>query len=365
MITAIRVSLGPRSYPIYLDHSYARLPRLLEGLAVGPDAVVVSHRSLLERFGASLTAPLRKAGWSVGTISVPESELSKSYETAESVMRRLVGLTRMRSPLLIAFGGGVVGDLTGFVAAVFRRGIPYIHVPTTLLAQVDSAIGGKVGVDLPAAKNMVGAFYQPRAVFNQLDIIRTLPPRQRRCGLSEIIKYAAIADPFLFRFLERNMGACLSLEPRAVRLMVERCCRIKARVVSADERETRGVRTQLNFGHTLGHALETVTGYTRFTHGEAIAVGMACASRLSVEMKLLPAREHERLTSLLREAGLPTQVSGVCLEELKQALRHDKKFIHGAVRLVLLRAIGRVVVSEAAPTDLLWRCIRRHVAESR
>ena len=364
MMTVIRVSLGPRSYPICLDRSYARLPRLLEDLQLGPDAVVVSHRSLLDRFGPSLIGPLRKAGWSVEALTVPESELSKSYETAERLMRQLVGLTRMRAPLLIAFGGGVIGDLTGFVAAVFRRGIPYVQVPTTLLAQVDSAIGGKVGVDLPSAKNMVGAFYQPRAVFNHLDIVRTLPVRQRRSGLSEIIKYAAIADPPLFRFLEREMGACLELSPRAVRLMVERCCRIKARVVGLDERETRGLRTQLNFGHTLGHALETVTGYRRFTHGEAIAVGMACASSLSVEQGLLPRREHERLLRLLEEAGLTTRTSGVCLEELRQALRYDKKFIHGAVRLVLLRGVGRVVVSEAVPTDALWRAIRRHVAES-
>jgi len=265
--------------------------------------------------------------------------------------------------VLFAFGGGVIGDLVGFVAAVFRRGIPYVQLPTTLLAQVDSAIGGKVGVDLPFAKNLVGAFYQPRLVFNHLGMLRTLPLRQRRSGLAEIIKYAVIADPTLFRFLEQHLEVGLAGELGFLRIVVERCCRIKARVVAHDERESIGLRTQLNFGHTLGHALEAATGYRRFTHGEAIAIGMACASRLSTALGLMPLADHTRLLRLLGATGLPTHASGIRLAAVKQALRYDKKFVRGQIRWVLPTRIGEVMVSESVPTSLMWRVIRQHVCD--
>ena len=263
----------------------------------------------------------------------------------------------MRVPVLFAFGGGVIGDLTGFVAAIFRRGIPYVQLPTTLLAQVDSALGGKVGIDLPHAKNFVGAFYQPRLVWNHLGLLQTLPLRQRRSGLAEVIKYGVIQDPTLFAFLEDRLAACLSLELPAVRVMVERSCRIKAHIVSRDERETQQLRVQLNFGHTVGHALEAATHYRRWTHGEAIAIGMCAAARLAEELGICSARPVERLRRLIQSAGLPTRAEGISQHTVMNALRYDKKFIHGRPRWVLPRRIGNVIVTEAVPEQAVRRVV--------
>ena len=361
-MSVIRVPLGARHYDIHVVESYAPLPAELRRLKLPPSGIVISHRSLLDRFGGRLLRPLERAGWQLRTITVPESERSKSYASAERLLRLLAPAARMRTPVLFAFGGGVIGDLAGFVASVFRRGVPYVQLPTTLLAQVDSAIGGKTGVDLPAGKNLVGAFYQPRLVMSDLGVLAHLPARQRRSGLSEVIKYGVIADPALFRFLEEHLDACLAGRPRADRLMVERSSRIKARIVGQDERETKGIRAQLNFGHTLGHALEAATQYRRFTHGEAIAIGMAYASALSVSLGLMPSREHERLIRLLKRAGLPTATSAVSLGAVRRALGHDKKFTDGRMRWVLPTRIGRVAVSDGVPPADVWRLARRYVS---
>ena len=345
-MTDIRVPLGSRSYTIAVADSYRKLPERLARLAPGKQGWVVSHPSILKRFGPELLGPLRRAGWRIDTLTVPESESSKSLAAAGRLLTGLSRRAAMRVPVLFAFGGGVVGDLTGFVASVYRRGVPYVQLPTTLLAQVDSAIGGKTGVDLPHAKNLAGAFHQPRLVWNNVSLLRTLPPRQRRSGLAEIIKYGVIADPLLFRYLEQHLTACLALEPRAVRVMVERSCRIKAWVVSRDERETSGLRAQLNFGHTLGHALEAAGGYTRWTHGEAIAIGMVAAARLSVAVGRLSEADEARIARLIQASGLPTNARGVSKTAVLRALRYDKKFIRGRPRWVLATKIGRVVMTE-------------------
>ena len=360
-MTVIRVGLRERSYPIYVADSYRHLPQILARQRLGPLLAVVSHRRLLDRFGGELLKPLRRGGLTVITMTVPESELSKSSRVAQRLLTQLARRATMRLPVLVAFGGGVVGDLTGFVAAVFRRGVPYVQLPTTLLAQVDSSIGGKVGIDLPEAKNAVGAFYQPRVVFDHVGVLRSLPLRQRRSGLAEILKYAVMADAWLFRFLERHVTACLHGNPQVDRVMVERCARIKARVVSRDERETRGVRTRLNLGHTLGHALEAATGYRRFTHGEAIAVGLAYASHLSVTQGLMATAARQRIIRLLRALGLPTAVTGVSLGAVKRALRYDKKFIRGKSRWVLPTQIGRAIVTEGVPMSEAMRLMREYV----
>lgn len=363
-MSAIRVLLGARSYPIHLAGSYQQLPQALRRAGLGPHGIIVSHASLLQRFGPQLLRALRRADWHLTTLTIPESETSKSSQVVERLIRQIVRRATAHPqgvPVLFAFGGGVVGDVTGYVAAVYRRGVPYVQLPTTLLAQVDSAIGGKVGVDLPDAKNAVGAFYQPRLVYSNLSLLSKLPLRQRRSGLSEIIKYAAIADAPLFAFLEAHVSQCLRGSLRVDRVMVERCSRIKARVVSQDEREARGKRTVLNFGHTLGHALEAATGYRRFTHGEAIAVGMACASDLSVRMGLLDPVEHARLANLLERIGLPTAAGGVRLAAVRRALRHDKKFIHGSPRWVLLTRLGRAMVSDSVPAPLMWQVLGDYI----
>ena len=358
----IPVRLGEHSYAIVVADSYRQLPVALARLGLSRHGWVISHPSLLVRYGAQLLGPLRQAGWTVETVTVPESEASKSLEAAGRVVERIARRAAMRVPVLFAFGGGVIGDLTGFAAAVFRRGVPYVQLPTTLLAQVDSAIGGKVGVDLPRGKNLLGAFHQPRIVWNHVGLLRSLPARQRRSGLAEVIKYGVIADPALFRFLEEHLAECLQLAPRAIRVMVERSCRIKARVVSRDERETHSVRAQLNFGHTLGHALEAATGYRRWTHGEAIAIGMCAAARLSEAAGRLPAAEAERIVRLIRAAGLPTRATRVSRPAVWAALRYDKKFIRGRPRWVLPTRIGRVVVTEDVPEPLARRVVNDHLA---
>ena len=360
-MNTIRVSLGARSYPIVVTDAYRRLPQQLAALHLPLQGWVISHPSLLRRYGRDLLGPLRRAGWALQTLTVPESEASKSLVVAQRLIQRISTGSAMRVPVLFAFGGGVVGDLTGFVAAVFRRGVPYVQVPTTLLGQVDSAIGGKVGADLAHGKNLVGAFYQPRLVWNNVRVLSSLPPRQRRSGLAEVIKYGVIADARLFAFLETHLAECLRLSPRAVQVMVRRSCRIKASVVSRDERETGSLRAHLNFGHTLGHALEAATGYRRWTHGEAIAIGMCAAAALSVESGFLRQIYAERIERLVDAAGLPTIASGVSREAVRRALRYDKKFIHGHPRWVLPTRIGRVVVTERVSASAAQRVLNRFV----
>ena len=364
-MNTLRVALGERSYPIMIADSYRALPAALARLSLPRDGWVISHEMLLARHGPAFLQPLRRQGWSLRIMRVPVSESSKSLMVAERVLTQLSKEAAMRVPVLFAFGGGVVGDLTGFVAAVFRRGVPYVQVPTTLLAQVDSALGGKVGVDLPHAKNLLGAFHHPRLVWNNVTVLQSLPLRQRRSGLAEVIKYGVMADARLFAYLEGHMPACLELEPRAVRVMVERSCAIKARVVSRDERETRGLRAQLNFGHTIGHALEAATQYRRWTHGEAIAIGMCAAAQLAVEADLCHTDDAGRIIRLIRAAGLPTQASGVSRRTVLKALQYDKKFIHGRPRWVLPRRIGSVVVTEAVPASLVRRVLAQTLSEGR
>lgn len=357
----IIVRLKERSYPIVVADSYAQLGRALQHLRLPRHAVVVSHEPILARYGRALLGPLAKAGWRLKTVAVPESETSKSLRVAADVIARVAQGFPMQTPLLLAFGGGVVGDLTGFVAAVFRRGVPYVQLPTTLLAQVDSAIGGKVGVDLPNGKNLAGAFYQPRLVWNQTALLRSLPPRQIRSGLSEIIKYGVIADEPLFCFLEDSLEDCLSLKPSAVHRMIARSCAIKARVVSQDEVDARDVRIRLNFGHTIGHAIEASSEYRLWTHGEAIAVGMCAASRMSQELGLWPAASHQRLQALIAAVGLPTHACGLSAARVLRHMRFDKKFTHGKMRWVLPSRIGRVVVREDVPPALMRRVVAEFI----
>ncbi len=360
----IPVWLGERSYRIVIADSYARLPAWLDSLRLGPEGWVVSHRRLLARYGGDILRPLRRAGWRLRVLSVPESETTKSLAMVTRLLTTMAREATMRVPVLLAFGGGVVGDLTGFVAAVFRRGVPYVQVPTTLLAQVDSAIGGKVGVDLPHAKNFVGAFHQPRLVWNNLSLLHSLSARQRRSGLAEVIKYGVMGDRRLLTYLETHLEACLALEPRAVRVMVERSCRIKARVVSRDERETSGLRSRLNFGHTVGHALEAATGYRRWTHGEAIAIGMCAAAELSARLNWCDAATAQRVHRLIAAAGLPVRATGVRRSAVLRALQRDKKFIHGRPRWVLLRRLGAVDVAEAVPEAAVDRVLKDYVQEA-
>ena len=356
----ITVSLGDRSYPIIIARDrYRGLARCLRRLKLGSRGIVVTNRTTGRYVGREIVRALAAARMRVSVVEVPDTERAKSPAVAIRLLRRVARLAQRETPTLFAVGGGVVGDLTGFAAGTFRRGVPYVQLPTTLLAQVDSAIGGKVGIDLPEGKNLVGALCQPRLVYSDVTALRTLPSRQLRTGLGEVIKYAAIADPVLWRRLEQRHAAILRGDAAELAWIVERCARIKARVVARDERETRGLRMVLNFGHTAGHALEAATGYSgRLTHGEAIAVGMAVAADLGVRLGVTSSAVRERLCALIDEYGLPTSLRGVSLARVERALMFDKKFVAGAQRWVLLRRPGAATIMRGVPPRLVRAVLR-------
>jgi 3-dehydroquinate synthase len=314
---------------------------------VGKHGVIITDTNVERRYAGVLYEALSKAGITTEVLTVPAGEASKSLRQANRLFEKLPTLGLDRQSFIIALGGGVVGDLAGFVAASYLRGIALVQVPTSLLAQVDSSVGGKVGVNLPRGKNLVGAFHQPRLVLADIDTLATLPERELRSGFAEVIKHGAIRDAGFFEWLEQEYTRALALDPDAVAHMVRRCCEIKAEVVSADERES-GLRAILNFGHTLGHAMEALSEYVGLLHGEAIAMGMCCAARLSVKRAGLNETEAARLRDLIAGSGLPTRLgTAFKLEQLLEATRLDKKARDGKLRFVLLKRLGEAVVSDA------------------
>jgi 3-dehydroquinate synthase len=301
---------------------------------------------------------LQQAGFDPTLITVPAGETAKSLKTVQACYDQLAAQRLERKSFIVALGGGVVGDLAGFVAATYLRGIAFVQVPTTLLAQVDSSVGGKVGVNLRAGKNLVGAFYQPRLVLCDLDALATLPQREYRAGLAEVIKYGIIYDAALFRRLERSLPDLLNKEPKTLAAVVARCCEIKAEVVRQDETEG-GVRAILNFGHTIGHALEAISHYGKYLHGEAISIGQVAAAELSARTLGLAPGDVERITDLLRRAGLPTglKLGPAQQEKVFTAMQLDKKVSGGEVKFVLARRIGQSEFGQKVPAALLREVI--------
>ena len=360
----IRVALGERSYPIVVSRDrYRDVARALRALRLGPLGIVITNCTTRRLMGRDVVQTLAAAGWDVAVLEVPDTERAKSSTIALRLIHRIARAAQRQTPTLFALGGGVVGDVTGYVASAFRRGVPYVQLPTTLLGQVDSAIGGKVGIDLPEGKNLVGAFYQPRAVFSAIGVLQTLPSRQLRSGVSEVIKYAAIADTLLLARLERRRRAILRGDPAELAWIVQRCAAIKARIVSRDERETLGLRTLLNFGHTVGHALEAAVGYSaRLTHGEAIAIGMAAAADLGVVVGITPPTSRARLLALLAAYGLPVTMRGVSVACVERAMAFDKKFLAGNQRWVLVRRLGHAVVVRGVPPALVRTVMRDRIS---
>ena len=314
---------------------------------------------MARRYAKNAMASLRAAGFAPVLITVPAGETSKSLEAVQTCCDQLARHRLERKSFIVALGGGVVGDLAGFVAAVYLRGIDFVQAPTTLLAQVDSSVGGKVGVNLPAGKNLVGAFYQPRFVLCDLSALATLPMRQFRSGLAEVIKYGIIRDAALFGRLEKNLGLLLERNPAVLAETVARCCEIKAEVVARDERDG-GLRAILNFGHTIGHALEAISGYGKFLHGEAISIGQVAAAKLSVAVSGLPAGEAQRIEALFRRAGLPAamQLSARQQARLFVAMRLDKKVSGGEIQFVLARRIGKVETGRKASPALIAKILQ-------
>jgi 3-dehydroquinate synthase len=352
VIETLTVALAERSYPIHVG---TNLLRDVAGLLPAPRparAVVVTNPTIAKLHLDALQAGLSASGMRHDAIVIPDGEEHKDWSTLYELHTRLLELAAERSTLLIALGGGVVGDLAGFAAATYQRGMPLVQIPTTLLAQVDSSVGGKTAVNHPLGKNMIGAFHQPMAVIIDTATLATLPSREYAAGIAEVVKYGAIRSAELFAWLETSIDSLLAREPPAVVHAVVESCRIKADIVAADERET-GQRAVLNFGHTFGHAIEAATGYGAWLHGEAVAAGMVLAARLSVRVSGLAAGECDRLRALLERAGLPTQAPPLGAERYLELMARDKKVEGGTLRLVLLQALGRAVIRGDIPRGVL------------
>ena len=335
----VTVDLGPRSYPIHIGSGLLAESSLWTPHLGNGQVMLVTNTMLAPRYLAPLHAALgdRRAD----TLILPDGETTKTLATAERIWDALLAARCGRDATLIALGGGVIGDLTGFAAACYQRGIDFIQMPTTLLAQVDSSVGGKTGVNHLRGKNMIGAFHQPRCVIADLDTLRTLPERELRAGLAEVIKYGLIADAPFFDWLETNLDALLNRDPRALTHAIAVSCRTKAAIVAADERES-GVRALLNLGHTFGHAIETGMGYGAWLHGEAVATGMLMAADLSARLGQLAPGEVNRIQALLTRAGLPVQApASLNAGRFLELMAVDKKVQAGQLRLVLLRGIGQ------------------------
>jgi 3-dehydroquinate synthase len=328
-------------------------------LKLGKSCVIISDANVAPLFAQEAKTSLEAAGFRVGLVSVPAGEQSKKLKVVAHCYDQLAKLALDRKSFVVALGGGVVGDLAGFVAATYLRGIDFVQVPTTLLAQVDSSVGGKVGVNLSAGKNLVGAFYQPRFVLCDLDTLKTLPQREFRAGLAEVIKYGIIHDAAFFSRLERGMENLLCKDPAFTASVVARCCAIKAGVVSADETES-GLRAILNFGHTIGHALEAISHYGKYLHGEAISIGQVAAARISSRLNGLPQDQASRIKSLFIRCGLPTTVNlnSAQIEKALNAMKLDKKARDGKVGFVLASKIGKVNIGCAVEPELIRETLK-------
>ncbi|MDE2231699.1 MAG: 3-dehydroquinate synthase [Candidatus Omnitrophica bacterium] len=362
MIFKIPVKLKDNPYAIAVGHGIlGRLPGLVGALKLGRDAVVISHGRIQRLHGRQLSAAFAKAGYTVKVLNVPQGEKSKSASCAMDLLKKISAYDVDKKIFIVALGGGVIGDLAGFTAAIYKRGVPCIQVPTTLLAQIDSAIGGKTAIDLPTGKNLAGAFYQPCLVLADTAVLKTLDRRQVRNGLAEAVKYGIIGDPKLFSFIEAHSPKLLKGDVKSLDFIVRRCAAIKAGIVAADEKETRGLRTVLNFGHTVGHAIEAAGSYGRYHHGEAVGLGMRVASRISAAMGLLPAEDELRINRLITAVGLPQRITGVGLARVMALMQHDKKFSAGHNRFVLARKIGRVTVVSDIPSGIITQSIRAYL----
>ena len=341
--TTVRVNLSERSYDIEIGSGLLQSSGdFVLRCTSCSHAVVVTDANVQNPHADRILESLENAGIRTDLATVPPGESTKSASNADQLWRLMLEFKADRKSVVVAVGGGVVGDLAGFVAATYGRGVRFLQVPTTLLADVDSSVGGKVGVNLPGAKNMVGAFWQPSGVLIDTCVLETLPDRDYRAGLAEVVKYGMILDADFFHYLEQHIDGLNNRESDVMRHVIARCCELKAQVVEADEREETGLRAVLNYGHTFGHAIEAETGYGKFLHGEAVSIGMLCASRLAESMGRIDAEVTRRQHDLLHALGLPLDVPDIAHELFIQSMAKDKKTVHGKLRFVLPTRMGRV-----------------------
>ena len=353
-----RVELGARSYDIHIEPGcLGGLGQALNRLFEAPArCLVVSNETIAPLYLATVTGSLSKAGWQVSECILPDGERYKTLDSFGRITDALMQARLSRNEPVIALGGGVVGDMTGFAAACYRRGIPFVQVPTTLLAQVDSSVGGKTAINHPHGKNMIGAFYQPKLVWIDPQVLGTLDIREVRAGLAEVIKYGLIRDAAFFDWLQQNMAAALALDAGVLARLIYTACRHKAEVVMADETE-QGNRALLNLGHTFGHAIESMTHYTGYLHGEAVALGTLMAARLSEQLAFASAGTEANITASYRQAGLPLAIPDFEAGQWLDAMGHDKKNVGSRIRYVLLHGIGSAFLAENIEADAICRLI--------
>ena len=342
---SVAVNLGERTYRIVIGRGLlSDIGTILQKLRRKDKVGIITDKNLARRYLKPVTRSIAGAGFQTAAVVLPPGERTKSLRTISHILDELVRRKFERDSTLVALGGGVIGDLTGFAAAIYLRGIPFIQVPTSLVAQVDSSVGGKTGVDHPLGKNLIGAFHQPQSVLADIDTLRTLPPREWMAGLAEVIKYGVIADETFFDFLAHNIERILQHDDDAVSRVIARSCEIKAQVVAEDEREADRRRV-LNFGHTIGHALEAVNGYRGLIHGEAVAIGMVHEADIARYVGLCGMDVVDRVRNLVEAAGLPCELPRISFASLWNAMQSDKKVTHGTVYCVLPKRIGEVVIA--------------------
>jgi 3-dehydroquinate synthase len=348
----LRVALGDRAYPIHIGSGLLTRAELITPHLAQKRVAIITNEIVAPLYLGALRESLQAAGIATVEVILPDGEQHKNWTTLNKVFDALVAARCERKTTLVALGGGVVGDITGFAAATYQRGVPFVQVPTTLLAQVDSSVGGKTAINHPQGKNMIGAFYQPRAVVSDMDTLKTLAPREYRAGLAELLKHGIIRDRPFFDWLEANVDHLAAGDAATLALAVKRSCEIKAAVVATDERE-EGDRALLNFGHTFGHAIETGFGYGTWLHGEAVAAGMALATDLSARLGMISREEAGRVRRLLERAGLPVDVTGMPLPRFRELMSVDKKAKDGRLQFILLNGIGSACIRGDVPAGEL------------
>jgi 3-dehydroquinate synthase len=356
-VLTLDVPLGDRAYPILIGESLLGDAALYDAHVPARDVLLVSNTTIAPMYAARVKAAL--GGRRVVEVRLPDGEQYKTLEYVTRILDVLVANRFGRDAILFALGGGVVGDMVGFSAACYQRGVDFAQLPTTLLSQVDSSVGGKTGVNHPGGKNLIGAFHQPRVVFSDTTTLATLPPRELRAGLAEVIKYGLVFDAEFLAWLETHLDDLLALDPAALATAIHRSCEIKAGVVLRDERET-GERALLNLGHTFGHAIETATGYTEWLHGEAVAAGTLVAADLSARIGLLPREDVRRIRDLLQRAGLPCEPPRIGAQKALDLMRVDKKVKGGRIRLILLEKLGAARFTADYPDDALAATLATH-----
>ncbi|GJL50285.1 MAG: 3-dehydroquinate synthase [Nitrospirales bacterium] len=356
----VPVDLGQRSYPIHIQAGLLHdIGDCLQQSGLSGRVVIVTNSIVRQLYGSIVNSSLKRREFRPLFIEVPDGERAKTLGWASKIIDQLVAQRFERSDILLALGGGVVGDIAGFAASMYVRGIPFIQVATTLVAQVDSSVGGKTGVNHRLGKNLIGAFYQPKMVLMDTQTLRTLPKRELVAGLAEVIKYGMIYDRHFFQYLEDHIESILKLETHPIQYLIKRCCEIKADVVAKDERES-GLRRILNYGHTIGHALESMSGYRKMIHGEAVGIGMVQEADLAYSLGLCSSKVVTRQREIVQRAGLSWQIPKMKFSELWTAMQHDKKVVNGNIHCVVPKAIGRVSV-----IPLEQKSVKKWFAQSR